>query len=172
MRSDWWGSKSWCWKQANTFSNFVFCQQRGLEASRCREAWCFLFSSIFFCKPCRIVAMDCLGFINIIVVSTVLITGSTWCKAGVLGNSRYSGWMLQTSFLAGWFCNLSAKTIYSVWYIYTWNLTEHFFSVRRENLLQRARDTGQTLLISQAVSLSDELDEFAGNSSLTRNSYC
>lgn len=126
----------------------------------------------FFCKPCRIVAMDCLGFINIIVGSTVLITGSMWCKAGVLGNSRYLGWMLQTSFLAGWFCNLSAKTIYSVWYIYTWNLTEHFFSVRRENLLQRARDTGQTLLISQAVSLSDELDEFAGNSSLTRNSYC
>lgn len=45
----------------------------------------------FFCKPCRIVTMDCLGFINIVVVSTVLITGSTWCKAGVLGNSRYSG---------------------------------------------------------------------------------
>lgn len=45
----------------------------------------------FFCKPCRIVTMDCLGFINIVVVSTVLITGSMWCKAGVLGNSRYSG---------------------------------------------------------------------------------
>jgi len=47
-----------------------------------------------------------------------------------------------------------------------------FFSVRGENLLQRARDTGQTLLISQAASLSDELWGFAGNSSLTRNSYC